>query len=85
MNDLTQLIENLDEQELQELLSLIPMEIKARQEAQKVILKNEIISLYREVNELGRNIYTIKEIATLTKAKEYYVADIVREYKKSTK
>ena len=85
MNDLTQLIENLSEQELRELLSLIPSEIKERQATQKAVLKEKIISLFNEVNQLGRNIYTAKEIAKIVKAKEYFVADTIREYKKSTR
>ena len=85
MHDLTQLIENLDEQELKELLSLIPLEIKERQAIQKILLKNEIIALYKEVNNLGRNIYTIGEIATLVNTKEYIVSDAIKEYKNNLK
>jgi len=83
--DLTAILEGLAKEELVELLALIPDEIKERVETEKKVLRTSIILYYKEINSLGRNIYTIKEIARLVNTKEYIVADAIKEYKNNLK
>ena len=83
--DLTAILEGLAKEELVELLALIPEEIKERIEIEKKAIRDSIILYYKEINSLGRNIYTIKEIARLVNTKEYIVADAIKEYKNNLK
>lgn len=68
-------------EELKKLPILVAEELKLRKKLDKEVVKNKVIALHKEVNSLGRPIYTANEIAQLTGAKEYFVADTIKEYK----
>lgn len=67
-------------QELTELLAHIPEELEQRRQAQVDVLKDKIVEKSKIVNELGRRVYTNKEIAKLLEVKTYYVAEVLKEY-----
>jgi len=83
MEEIKTLLQTLTISELQTLPALIKDEIKRKKELERKAIISNIIVKATEVNELGRRIYTNKEIAALLNVKEYFVSAVLKDVKSS--
>ena len=85
MNKLINLLSELGTKEIEELKTLIPTVLKDRRNDDKQDIINAIILHFQETNSFGRNIYTAREISELLGAKEYFVNEVIKNYKLNLK
>ena len=77
---ISDILEDASTDELLELLASIPDELQRRKQVEIEKTKDKIIDKALEVNELGRRVYTNKEIGLILDVKTYYVAEVLKEY-----